>query len=141
MKKKTLYKILGIGLGSLLVLTLVLGIHIYSVYKPKAPNAYSKVMARIDIQDPISPSDAGSIQSWMYRQYGIDHVLVNPDSRIVIFTFFPVKTSGDQIVQNFKTHFSFNAHRYMPSAEELKHSCPVSGSYGYKIYQIIHQIL
>jgi len=140
MKKKKFLKIIGIGLASLMALTLILLIHIYSVYKPKAPNAYSKVMARIDIDDSLNQAKVSGMETWFYRQKGIDHVLVNPENRLVIFTFFPLKTSGNRIVENFKSHFKLKAHRFLPNAEDLKKSCPVSGSFGFKIYQTISQV-
>ncbi len=123
-----------------MVLLLVVGVHIYLVYRP-APDAYTKVMARIDIKQQITQTDANNIAAWMYHQKGIDHVLVNPLTNIVVFTFFPVKTTGNQIANNFKANFPFKAERFMPTADNLKHSCPVAASsYTYKIYKLITQI-
>ena len=139
--KKTIKKILLYGSATFLFLVLVLAVHIYLVYRP-APDANTRVMARIDIKQQITQNDANSIAAWLYHQKGIDHVLVNPQTNIVIFTFFPVKTSGNQIVNNFKSAFSFKAERFMPTAENLKNSCPMSSSsYTYKIYKLITQII
>jgi len=63
-----------------LFLVLVLAVHIYWVTRPKAPDANTKIMARIDIKQPITQADADKITTWLYQQKGIDHVLVN-DSR------------------------------------------------------------
>jgi hypothetical protein len=139
--KKKIKKILLYGAATFLFLVVVLAVHIYFVYRP-APDAYTRVMARIDIKQQITQADANHIASWLYHQKGIDHVLVNPQTNIVVFTFFPVKTTGNQIVSNFKTHFPFKADRFMPSVENLKHSCPVAASsYTYKVYKLITQII
>ena len=139
--KKTITKILLCTFGTFLFLFVVLAVHIYFVYRP-APDAYSKVMARIDIKQPITQGDADKISAFMVHQNGVDHVLVNPQTSIVVFTFFPVKTTGDQIVNNFKAHFSYKADRFMPTAENLKQSCPMAASsYTYKIYKIITKVI
>ncbi len=138
--KKTIKKTLLYSFCTLLLLVAVLAVHIYFVYRP-APDAFTKVMARIDIKQQISQKDANNITAWMYHQKGIDHVLVNPQSCIVVFTFFPVQTTGNQIVQNFKANFHFKADRFMPNEKQLASSCPMSGSsYTYKIYKLITQI-
>lgn len=137
---KNIKKILLYTSLTVMVLLLVVGVHIYLVYRP-APDAYTKVMARIDIKQQITQTDANNIAAWMYHQKGIDHVLVNPLTNIVVFTFFPVKTTGNQIANNFKANFPFKAERFMPTADNLKHSCPVAASsYTYKIYKLITQI-
>ncbi|TWV94351.1 hypothetical protein [Chitinophaga pinensis] len=60
----------------------------------------------------------------MYQQNGVDRVMVNPATDIVVFTFFPVKTSAGSIVSNFQTAFHYPAQRYLPSEEEMKSGCP-----------------
>ena len=141
MKRKTVKKILLYTFSIFLFLVLVLGVHIYFVYRP-APDANTRIMARIDIKQPINQDDANKITVWLVHQKGIDHVLVNPQNRIVIFTFFPVKTTGNQIASNFKASLPYKAERVMPSAENLKGSCPVAmTSFGYKIYKLISNII
>jgi hypothetical protein len=141
MKKSTLKKVLIYGLSSFVFLFFVLAIHIYLVYRP-APDAFTKVMARIDIKQPLTPQDANNIAGWMYKQKGIDHVVVNPESNTVIFTFFPVKTNGTQVVDNLKKALNLKADRYMPDAQTLNSGCPVSkSSYTYKIYKLITQVI
>ena len=143
MKTKTIKKVLLYSLSTVLVLAIVLFVHIYMVYRPKAPDAYTKVMARIDIKQPITQTDTNHIAAWMYQQKGIDHVLVNPESDIVVFTFFPIKVNGNQIVDNFKSAFHFKADRFMPTQQQLSSGCPAGGtsSYAYKIYQLINKII
>lgn len=139
--KNRIKKVLLYGTGTVLFLFLALAAHIYFVYRP-SPDVYSKVMARIDIKQPITQKDANDISSWLTHQNGIDHVLVNPHTDIVIFTFFPVKTTGDKVVSDFKSHFPFKAERFMPDAESLSHSCPMAASsYTYKIYKFISNII
>ncbi|MGZ3750854.1 MAG: hypothetical protein ACXVA2_10335 [Mucilaginibacter sp.] len=141
MKNKTIKKILIYTFSTFLFLVLVLGVHIYMVYRPKI-TADTRVMARIDIKQPISQDDANKISAWMVHEKGVDHVLVNPQTSIVVFTFYPIKNTGNQIVSDFKSNFNYKADRFMPSADNLKHSCPVSASsYTYKIYKFITQII
>jgi hypothetical protein len=139
--KKRITKILLYSFGTFLFLFVVLAVHIYFVYRP-APDAYTKVMARIDIKQPINQDDANKITSFLAHEKGIDHVLVNPQTSIVIFTFFPVKTTGNQVVNDFKSHFSFKADRFVPDAASLKGSCPMAASsYTYKIYKLVTNII
>jgi len=142
MKRKTVKQILLWGGGIFLCLTVILAVHIYMVTRPKAPDAYTRIMARIDIKQPLSQQDADKISSWMYQQQGVDRVMVNPQSRIVVFTFFPVKTSATEIVRNFKTALHYPGDRYMPSAEEMSQGCPaMSASFASKITSIVNYIL
>lgn len=106
------------------ILTIVLAIHIYWVTRPKTPDPHTIVMARIDIKNHLNQSDANEITTWLYQQKGVDHVLVNPKTQIAIFTFYPAKVSGDQIVHNFQTSFNYDAKRYVPTKEEMENSCP-----------------
>lgn len=125
-----------IGTGTvLLLLVMVLAIHIYVVTRPKAPDAHTRIMARIDIRQDITPDDSSKITAWLYQQKGVDHVLCNPKSNVVVFTFFPIRTSADQIVKDFKSSLPYKAERYMPSESEMKSGCPVaSTSFSYKVY-------
>jgi len=141
MKNRAIKKILLYTFSTLLMLVLVLAVHIYMVYRPKVtPN--TRVMVRIDVKQPLTQDDANKISAFMAHEKGVDHYLVNPETRIVVFTFAPVKNTGDQIVNDFKANFNYKAERFMPSTENLKHSCPVAASsYGYKIYKLISQII
>lgn len=141
MKRKTIKKILLYSLSTFVLLVFVLCLHIYMVYRPKV-TANSKVMARIDIKQPITQDDANRISAWMVHEKGVDHVLVNPENRIVVFTYYPIKTNGDQVVKNFKANFGIQADRFMPTTAQLKQSCPVAASsYTYKIYKFIAKII
>ena len=106
------------------ILTIVLAIHIYWVTRPKAHDPHNIVMARIDIKNSLTQDDANEIKTWLYQQKGVDHVVVNPKTQIAIFTFYPAKASGDQIVHDFQTSFDYNAKRYVPTKEEMANSCP-----------------
>lgn len=120
-KSKKIFRRIMIVFG---FLTIVLAIHIYWVTRPKAPDPYKIVMARIDIKNSLTRQDADSIKNWLNQQKGVDHVVVNPKSQIAIFTFYPAKTSGDQIVNKFHTAFNYDAKRYIPTKEEIANSCP-----------------
>jgi len=141
MKKRAIKKVLLYTLSTLLFLVFALVIHVYLVYRPKiTPN--TRVMARIDVKQSLSGDDANKISAFMAHEKGVDHYLVNPETQIVVFTFAPIKNTGDQIVNDFKAHFNYKAERFMPSTENLKHSCPVAASsFGYKIYKLISQII
>ncbi|MDB5276098.1 MAG: hypothetical protein JWR61_1053 [Ferruginibacter sp.] len=128
MKKPLIKKILLGTLSIFLVLVLVLGVHIYIVTRPKAPDEHTKIMARIDFKENISKEQADKIAGWMNVQNGIDHVFINPATRILVFTFYPVKTSATQIEHDFKNNFNLAASRYMPSEEEMKNGCPVAAT-------------
>ena len=134
-------KIFRITMGVFVFLSIVLAIHIYIVTRPKAVDPQALIMARIDIKDSIDTDDANKITSWLYQQKGINHVLVNPKTRIVVFTFFPVKTSGDKIVKNFQMSFNYQATRYVPTEAEIQSGCPViSNPVGSKLYTYIKHI-
>ena len=120
-KSKNLFKTIMIVFASL---TIVLAIHIYWVTRPKTIDLQTIVMARIDIKNPLSTQDAEKIKAWLYQQKGVNHVLVNAKTKIALFTFYPAKASGNQIVHNFQTSFNYNAKRYVPTEQELANSCP-----------------
>jgi hypothetical protein len=128
MKNKWIKKILLGSLSVFVVLVLILGVHIYMVTRPKAPDAHTQIMARIDIKENVSNEQADKIAKWMNSQNGIDHVYVNAATRIVVFSFYPVKTSASQVVRDFKASFNIPADRYMPSEEEMKNGCPVAST-------------
>ena len=133
--KKKVKKILLYGTGTFLFLVIVLAAHIYYYYRP-APDATTRVMARIDIKQPINQEQANEIAAWMFHQKGVDHVLVNAQTDIVIFTFAPLKANGNQIVKNFKANFKLKADRFMPSDAQMKSGCPMAASsFTYKIYK------
>ena len=91
------------------LLVAVLGVHIYLVTRPKPIDPNLVAMARIDIKQPIDQTDADKIVSYLDAQPGVNHVLVNPKTDIVVFTFFPARTTANQIVQNFKSAFDYKA--------------------------------
>lgn len=141
MKSKTIKKIATWSVATLFFLVIVLAVHIWWAYHPKI-DANTKVMARIDIKQPVSKDDASKISSWLYHQQGVDHVLVNPDTRIVVFTFYPIKASGNEIVNKFKTDLHYRADRFIPTQKDLASSCPVAGSsFYYKVYKFVDHIL
>ena len=140
MKSKAIKKILIWSASITLFLIVVLAVHIYIVTRPKV-NPYTKEMARIDIKQDINQNDANKIATWLYQQKGIDHVLVNPQTDIVVFTFYPYKTTANQITSNFKSNFNYKAERFIPTQDELMSSCPVAGSsVTYKVYNFFKQV-
>ncbi len=142
MTKKAIRKTVIISLSTLAFLFIVLCVHIYIVTRPKPIDQYSRVMARIDINQQISQADADKIQTWLYEEKGVDHVLVNAKTKIVVFTFFPIKTSGDKIVSDFKAALPYkNATRYVPTEAEMQSGCPMSSPSTDKLTAFIKSII
>ena len=140
MQKRKLKRIALTLLSVFLLLVMVLCIHIYVVTRPKAPDAHTRIMARIDIKQPITQDDAAKIAAWLYNQKGVDHVLVNPQSDIAVFTFAPVKNSADQIVRDFKASLPYKAERFLPTADQMKGGCPAMATTGYKVISFFTNI-
>jgi hypothetical protein len=140
--KKSLIKKIALSAGAVfLLLVVVLCVHIYIVTRPKPMDAHTVAMARIDIKQPINQEDADRITTWLYQQNGIDHVLCNPSTRIVVFTYHPIVTTANDIVQHFKSDFNYAASRYIPSDKEMRSGCPVATtSITYKIFGFFRHI-
>jgi hypothetical protein len=135
MKKNKFKKILWVSLSTVALLVTVLVVHIYIVTRPKAPDATTKIMARLDFKQGLKQDDADRITAWLYNQKGVDHVLCNQKSGIAVFTFYPVKTSADKITSDMRSELPYAVNRYMPSKEEMQSGCPVgAGSVSSKIY-------
>jgi hypothetical protein len=141
MKMKTIKRLLLWSGCTLLLITLGVAFHIWWVYRPRV-DANTKVMARIDIGKPIGPDDVKRINSWLYEQNGVDHVLVNPTTRVVVFTFYPLKTSADAIAKRFEMDLPYDSRRFMPTEKDLSSGCPVApSSFYFKIYKFMDHIL
>ncbi|PZF74365.1 hypothetical protein [Taibaiella soli] len=141
MKRRTVKRALKwVGI-TLLLLVVVLAVHIYLVTRPQAPTEHTVAMARIDLKQKIDQADADKINAWLSQQKGVDHVLCNPESAIVVFTFKPVQTSADSIVAAFKIQLHYKAQRYMPTEEEMQSGCPVAAtSVTFKVYHFFRRI-
>lgn len=97
-------------------LSIVLGVHIWWVMRPHV-DARTRVMARIDLHQRIGQADAGRIREWLYRQRGVQYVLVNPASAIAVFSFAPLQNDGNRIVHEFKAQLGYGgAERHAPPA-------------------------
>ena len=140
MKKKLIKKVLVWSTSIIALLVVVLVIHIYIVTQPKAPGANTIEMARIDIKQPLTQDDANKIAVWLYQQKGIGHVLVNPQTDIAVFTFYPTKNSANQIVSDFKANFNYKADRFMPTEAELDASCPAGSSSTFKVFKFFKHL-
>jgi hypothetical protein len=107
------------------ILVAALAVHIYLATRPHI-DARTRYMARIDLHQPIDQTDAERIKAWLLRQKGIDRVQVNPRWSTAVFTYVPLTTDVNGIVQAFKTSLLYsNAVRYLPSKEQMKGRCPV----------------
>jgi hypothetical protein len=141
--KRRSKKILLVTGSVLLLLFAVLCTHIYIVTRPKAPDAHTLVMARIDLKQPITQQEADQITNWMYQQKGIDHVVCNYKMDNVVFTYHPVEANGNDIAQKLRESTGFkNPVRYVPTDSELKSGCPVaSTSITYRVYSFFRHSL
>jgi hypothetical protein len=126
MQKRKWKRIALTVLGVFVLGVVVLTIHIYAVTRPRV-DATTRILARMDIKQAIGQADADKITAWLYQQKGVDHVLVNPQSDIAIFSFAPVQNDADRIVANFTREMPYKAQRYKPAAEKMKSGCPVIG--------------
>ena|SRR5579871_2843021 len=141
MQKRT-WKRIALGVLSVfLVGVVVLAVHIWWVMKPR-PDATSRVMERIDLHRPIGKAEAGAITAWLYQQKGVDHVLVNPNAAIVIFTFAPLQNDGNRIAADFRHSLAYpSAQRIQPSEEEMASGCPVATtSFAFKAYNFVKHL-
>lgn len=120
---------------------IVLAVHIYVVTRPGV-SAGSRGMARIDLHQLINQADANRITSWLYRQRGVDHVLVSARSGIAVFTYSPLAADVGRIASGFKDSLSYpRAIRYLPSAGEMQRSCPLRATpVTNSIYQFLKRI-
>jgi hypothetical protein len=107
------------------VLGVTLAVHVYLATRPHI-DARTRYMARIDLHQPIDQTDAEKIRIWLLRQKGVDRVLVNPRWSTAVFTYVPLTTDVNGIVQALKTSLPYsNAVRYLPTKEQMKRACPV----------------
>lgn len=142
MQKKTVKKVVLWTIASVFVLFVVLCVHIYVVLKPKAPDAHTIAMARIDFKQEITTADAATITNWLYRQNGVDHVLCNPATKIVVFSFHPASANADNIANQLARSLHYKAKRFIPNEKDMASGCPVAGtSFTYRIYDFMSKIL
>ena len=124
MQKRT-WKRLALTVLSVFVLGLaVLAVHVYMVTRPRV-DASTRILVRIDVKQDINQSEADRITAWLYQQKGVEHVLVNPQSDIAVFTLAPLKNSAAEVVSQFRKDMAYKAERFLPSEEEMRGGCPV----------------
>ena len=124
MPKRT-WKRIALITGSVFLLgATVLAVHLWWVMKPHI-TAKTRVLERIDLNQPIGTADAGRITAWLYQQKGVDHVLVNPQTSIAIFSFAPVQNDGNRIAADLARDLPYKqARRNLPTKRDLAGSCP-----------------
>ena len=140
MKAKFMKRIFIATSATLLLLVAILGIHIYIVTKPRI-NDKTVAMARIDIKQSINETKAGGIEKWLSEQTGVQHVVLNRESNIIVFTFYPIKANANELAENLKATFNVNAERFMPSAEQMASGCPaMAHTFSGKVYSFFSHI-
>ena len=140
MKAKFMKRIFIATSATLLLLVAILGIHIYIVTKPRI-NDKTVAMARIDIKQSINETKAGGIEKWLSKQTGVQHVVLNRESNIIVFTFYPIKANANELAENLKATFNVNAERFMPSAEQMASGCPaMAHTFSGKVYSFFSHI-
>jgi hypothetical protein len=141
MKRKLITKVLVYSGALLLLLTGVLAIHIYLVTRPQAPDASTRIMARIDIRKDINAAEATGITAWLYQQPGVDRVLCNVASDIVVFTYCPIQANADQLSADLGKKLRLPVERVKPTAAEMRSACPVpAGSRSGKLMAYLKQV-
>ena len=142
MQKRKWKKIALLTGGVVSGLVILLMVHIWWVTRPRI-DATTRVLARIDLHQPVDQPDAAKIQAWLYQQRGVKQVLVNPQSRIAVFSFAPQETDGNRIVSEFRTQTGYShAKRYLPAVDADATGCPVAAtSFTYKVYAFMKRIL
>jgi hypothetical protein len=108
------------------------------VMRPKT-DANTRVMARIDVHQPLTGHASDRITAWLYSQKGVDHVMCNPGTEIVVFTYSPLQANANKIADDFKLQLNYpNSARFIPSEKDMQSSCPAASSSAmYKIYTSI----
>lgn len=140
-KKNLVKRALKYAALTLLFLFVILVIHIVVVTRPRVDRT-TRVMARIDIHQSMTKSDADKTTAWLYQQNGVDHALCNPSTQIAIFTFSPIKANADNIAAKFREYLHYpNARRYVPTEKEMQGGCPVaSTSFVYKTVKFLNHL-
>jgi hypothetical protein len=134
-------RVLVIILGVFLLGVAVLVAHIYVETRPRT-DAHSRGMARIDLHQKIERADADRIAEWLSRWSGVDHVLVNRGTSIVVFTYLPAKANPRLIMRAFRDSLPYGrAERYLPTAAEMQKGCPMTATpVTNKIYEFLKHI-
>lgn len=142
MQKRKWRKIALWATGIFMGLVAILAVHIWWVMKPRV-DARTRVMARIDLHQAVSPVQAREIQAWLYSQQGVKYVFVNAASKIAVFSYAPLENDANRIVAGFKAGTGYShAVRYLPSQIALSGSCPVAAtSFAYKTYAFMQRVM
>ena len=136
--KKKIWKTIIISFSVAFILFTVLCIHIYVMMKPKPADASTIAMARIDVKQNINKQDADKISAWLYNHKGVQHVLCNPQTRIVVFSFYPMQVNANKLTAGLSSSLNYKTVRYMPSEQDMMKGCPVAASsFSYSIYNFI----
>lgn len=141
MRKQRIKNAAKVSLLVLVTLTGILAIHIWWVTRPRV-DANTRVMARIDIHQPIEQADANTITTWLYAQKGVDRVMCNPSTSIAVFTYAPITADANIIASKFARELPYHkASRFVPTEEQMKSGCPVSPqSFTYRAYTYLKQL-
>ena len=142
MKKRKWKKIALWSVSVFVALVILLAGHIWWVMRPHI-DARTRVMARIDLHQRIGRADVEKIKSWLYRQKGVQYVLVNPASDIAVFSFAPLQNDGNRIVAAFRAQSGYaQVRRYLPVADANAGGCPVAAtSFSYSVYSFMKRVL
>jgi hypothetical protein len=126
MKNKIFKRILIAICSVTLVYVVLLAFHIYKVTRPKVADATTYAMARIDFKQTITKEDAAKITNWFIQQNGVSQFKCSPENHNAVFSFYPIKTNANKLVETFSNELHYNALRFMPSKEEMMKGCPVA---------------
>lgn len=116
-------KLIYFALAFLSVFSVVLALHIYDVTNPD-DKSNLRQLARIDISDDISETEALRLRASINAVDGVSHAYINRDSKRLIFSFNPNTHHSEKIVGELSQNTTHELNLYQPSAEKAAAGCP-----------------
>lgn len=127
MKIKKVIKIAFLSVLSLvLLLSLVLGVHIYQMKNQMSENAQKNqlLLGRIDFLSEIDTPHAAQIATQIKAMPGIENVHCNIESNIVVYTFWSQQNTAKNVHQTLSKSIDIPSKLYTVSKEQLSTGCP-----------------
>ncbi len=122
-------KLIYFTLAILSVLGVVLALHIYDVTNPDGKTDLRQ-LARIDITDTISETEASRLRTSINAVDGVSHAYINRDSKRLIFSFNPNTHQSEKIFSELSRSTPHDLKLYQPSAEMAAAGCPAIANGG-----------
>jgi K+-sensing histidine kinase KdpD len=123
MRKLNLNKIAIISCTFIATFAIASAAHVYSIKQGKKANESTVSMARLNFSNPITNADVAIITYWL-KQNGAKAVMVNTTYNNAVFTYAPLKTNVNSLVDLFNKTTNYKATKYSPSEAQMKSGCP-----------------